>query len=73
MRTAAASVRAAAAGGWQASAGPDGAAARRVEARERRKLAGSDSGLDSDELLTLDELMDRCVVDFDREAHAGPS
>ena len=26
---------------------------------------------DSDEMLTLDELMEGCVVDFDAKAHAG--
>jgi len=31
------------------------------------------SDSDSDEMLTLDELMQRCVVDFDADAHAGPS
>ena len=43
--------------------------------RDGRSPDVSDS--DSDEMLTLDELMQRCVVDFDADAtadaHAGPS
>ncbi len=31
------------------------------------------SDSDSDEMLTLDELMQHCIVDFDADAHAGPS
>ena len=31
------------------------------------------SDSDSDELRTLDELMQQCIVDFDVDAHAGPS
>ena len=30
------------------------------------------SDSDSDEMLTLDELMQACIVDFDADAHAGP-
>ena len=49
---------------------------RRLEEKQRESDGSSpdsDSDSDSDELLTLDELMGKCVVDFDREAHAGPS
>ena len=31
------------------------------------------SDYDPDEMLTLDELMQRCVVEFGADAHAGPS
>ena len=44
---------------------------RRLEELQRES-DGSSPDSDSDELLTLDELMARCVVEFDREAHAGP-
>ena len=30
------------------------------------------SDSDSDEMLTLDDLMQQCLVDFDADAHAGP-
>ena len=49
---------------------------RRLEEKQRESDGSSpdsDSDSDSDELLTLDELMGKCVVDFDRKEHAGPS
>ena len=49
---------------------------RRLEELQRESDGSSpdsDSDSDSDELLTLDELMGKCVVDFDRKEHAGLS
>ena len=49
---------------------------RRLEEKQHESDGSSpdsDSDSDSDELLTLDELMGKCVVDFDGEAHTGPS
>ena len=49
---------------------------RRLEEKQRESDGSSpdsDSDSDSDELLTLDELVGKCVVDFDRKEHAGPS
>ena len=49
---------------------------RRLEEKQHESDGSSpdsDSDSDSDELLTLDELMGKCVVDFDRKEHAGPS
>ena len=49
---------------------------RRLEEKQHESDGSSpdsDSDSDSDELLTLDELVGKCVVDFDRKEHAGPS